>query len=265
MNINEPLSLSGDGFKLIVAPEAAQLKAEIIARSASITRVSGPDENDTARASIKALAAMRNAVSKCRETIKKPVLEIGRKIDSAAKEFVGEIDAEEKRVTGLVAGYAAEVERERQRVLREMEAKRQAEEQARREQEETARAAEAARIAAEQAAWEASDDAQSAKAAEAAKQAEESRRAAEEAAKAAESKREMIAPPPAKAEGVKFEMDYEVTDVHALYRFRPAFVNLEARRADILAWLKTIDDLDSIPEPDECGIRITRRAKVSTR
>jgi hypothetical protein len=263
----EPLILAGDGFQLAIAPEAETLKAELLQSAAAITRVSGPDENETARTAIKALGAMRNAVEKSRKLVKEPVLQIGRDIDAKAKDFVGQIEAEEKRVAGLLADYATEVERERQRVLREMEAQRQAEEKSRREEEAAARAAEAARIAAEQAEWEATDDAQAAKAAQAAQEAaEKARMAAEQAAKAAAAEASKPILVPAKAAGVKFTLDYEVADIERLYHTRPEFVKLEPKRAEILAYLKTLHDTEHLEAGLlAMGLKLVRKPVVSTR
>lgn len=266
MNDTKTLILAGEGYQLAIAPEAEQLKADLLTRASAITRVSGPDENEAARAEIKALAAMRNQVEKSRKAVKEPVLQVGRDIDAKAKDFVGAIEFEEKRISGLVGDYAAEVERERQQALREMEAKRQAEEKARREEEEKARAAEAARIAAEQAAWEATDEAQAAKAAEAARIAEEQAKAAaeEKARLEAEASKPILAP--AKAEGVKFVLDYEVSDITRLYHSRPEFVKLEAKRAEILAWLKTLSDTEHLEEGlAKLGLKLIRKPIVSTR
>lgn len=264
----ETLILAGEGYNLAIAPEAEQLKAELIASAATITRVSGPDENDTARRAIKALASMRNAVEKSRNIVKAPVLDVGRMIDLKAKVFVAEIDAEEKRLAGLVGSYAEVVEAERRKVLREMEEKRQAEEKARREAEaariKAEQEAEAARIAAERAMWESSDEAAEAKAEEARKAAEAAAERArqEEAARAAEAAR-VATVVPAKAEGVKFEYDFEVESIDALYRYSPGLVKMEAKRSEVLDAIKR-QAMEGMT-PAIPGLRITQKAKVSTR
>lgn len=266
MNDTKTLILAGEGYQLAIAPEAEQLKADLLTRASAITRVSGPDENEAARAEIKALAAMRNRVEKSRKAVKEPVLQVGRDIDAKAKDFVGAIEFEEKRISGLVGDYAAEVERERQRALREMEAKRQAEEKARREKEEAERKAEEARIAAEQAAWEATDEAQASKAAEAARIAEEKNKLAAEVAEKISDVVNVVGIIPAKAEGVKFTLDYEVSDITRLYHSRPEFVKLEPKRAEILAWLKTLSDTEHLEEGlAKLGLKLVRKPIVSTR
>lgn len=261
---NQTLILAGSGYELTVAPEAEQLKADLLTRAAAITRVSGPDENEAARAEIKALAAMRNQVEKSRKAVKEPVLQVGRDIDAKAKVFVAEIDAEEKRVSGLVGAYAAEVERERQKALREMEAKRGEEEKARRAEAEAAAAAERARIAAEQAAWEATDEAQSAQAEEAARIAEAQAKAAAEEKARLEAGKPILAPAP--AAGVRFAWDFEVVDIHRLAQAHPELVRMEARRADILEVIRALPDDDRMyREFLRVGIQLIRKSIVSTR
>lgn len=269
------LILAGDGYSLTIAPEAETVKAELIKHAALIVEVRDPSGADAARNQIKELAAMRNTVEKSRKTVKEPVLQVGKDIDQKAKDFVAEIEEQEKRLSRLMGDYAALVERERQRVLREMEEKRQAEEKARREAEEARlkaeREAEAARIAAEKAMWQEVDDRsaeeqaaaeyQRAKAeAEAARQKE-----AEEAAARAAT---VVAMVPTKTEGVKFVHDFEVLEIQHLAFQRPALVKMEPKRAEILSFIKEriaegIGDDD--PSWAEIGLKITRKPVVSTR
>jgi hypothetical protein len=263
----EPLVLSGNGFELAIAPEAKQIKAELLQSAATITRVSGPDEKETASQALKSLANVRIAVGKCREAIKKPVLDIGRTIDARAKEFLAEIEAEENRLNKLIGDYAELVEAERRKVMRELEEKRQAEEKARRDAEEARikaeREAEAARIAAEKAEWEATTPEEEAKAAAALKEAEEKNRLAAEVAEKVSDIVQVVAIVPAKVEGVKFEYDFEVEDVDALYRFNPSLVKMEAKRSEVLDAIKRQSADGNTPAIP--GLKITQKAKVSTR
>lgn len=269
------LILSGSGYELAVAPEAEALKQDLITASSAIVEVINPDGNATAREQVKKLAALRNLCEKSRNSVKSPVLKIGKDIDQKAKDFVLEIDAEEKRLSKLMGDYAAEVERERVKIMREIEAKRQAEEKAAREAEaarvKAEQEAEAARIAAEKAEWESSTPEEEAAAAAALKLVDEIRAnaaAAAEAARQAEAARKVeeskvIAFVPEKAAGVKFATDFEVTDLDAIYRYSPALVTMEAKRKDILELIKALgadEDNQIIP-----GIKITKKAVISTR
>lgn len=280
MSENTALILSGDGYNLAIAPEAEALKAELLQHSALIVEVKDATASDTARNQIKKLAAMRNLVEKSRNTVKAPVIKIGKDIDDKAKEFVSEIAAEEDRLKLCVADFAAEVERERQRILREMEAKRQAEAKAaaeaeaariKAEQEATHAAflAEQARKAAEAKMWE-EDEAEAAKAKEEAAKAEEAARlaqveqdrlAAERAAAAA-----VVTVPvfvPQAAAGTKMVPDFEVLNIDALYQYSALLVTMEPRRSEILALIKSLTKDGALPEIP--GLRVFEKVAVSTR
>jgi uncharacterized membrane protein YqiK len=279
MSTNTALILSGSGYELAIAPEAEAQKAELLKHSALITEVRDASASDAARNQIKKLAAMRNLVEASRKQVKEPVLKIGKDIDSKAADFVAEIVAEEKRLTGHVGEFAAEVERERQRVLREMEEKRRAEEKARQEAEaarlkaeqEAAHAAflaEQARKAAEAKEWE-EDEAQAAK-------AREEAATAEAAAKAAQAEQDRIAAAAAAAAapavpvfvpqavaGTKMVPDFEVLNIDALYAYSASLVTMEPKRSEILALIKSLTKDGNLPEIP--GLRVFEKPVVSTR
>jgi hypothetical protein len=269
MNDNKTLILSGTGYELLVAPEAQAAKAELIQHAALIVEVLDPNANQAASMQVKKLAAMRSLVEKSRTAVKAPVLQVGKDIDAKAAEFVAEIKAEETRIGKLMGDYAEAVERERVKILRELEAKRQAEAQAARAAE-TARLkaeqeATAARIAAEKAEWEAETPEQVAKsvaasaAAAAAAQEAERIAAAEAARREAETK--VVEFVPAKVEGVKFAIDFEVTDINALYHYSPQLVTMEVKRREVLQLITQLG-ADGLSLP---GLRIFKKPVVATR
>lgn len=253
------LTLSGDGYGLTVRREAIELKNALLERAATVEAITDDDSLGNARLVVKDLAAFRNTLEKSRKAVKEPVLELGRKIDEAAANFGAEVAAEEKRITALGQAYAAEQERIR----------REAAEKARREAEAAARAAaeEARRLAAEQAAAQAATRAAEQREQDAVRRAQEEmalRIAAEreaarlkaEAAAAAEATR-FSAPAVA---GVKADLDFEVTDIHALYLARPDLVEMTPRRAKILAHLKanrTMNDPHDLP-----GVKVIEKLKL---
>lgn len=264
------LILSGSGYELTISPDAEQQKAELIKHAALIVDVRDPDSAAAAQNQIKKLAAMRNLVEKSRKTVKEPVLAIGKEIDAKASDFVTELISEEKRLTTAVGNYAAEVERERQRILREQE------EQRRKEEAERIRL-ENERIAAERAAEEAKrkaneaflkeqsdEDAKAAEAAAAKAKADADRIAAEQAAAAAEAAKPKVELAPVAPSGVKFAPDFEVEDIHALYRHNPALVAMEAKRADILTLIKQVQAANG-GLPEIPGLRVFEKPVVSTR
>jgi hypothetical protein len=102
-----------------------------------------------------------------------------------------------------------------------------------------------------------------AKAAAALAAAEEKNKLAAEVAASISDIVKVVAIVPAKAEGVKFTVDFTVEDIDALYRYSPALVTMEAKRKDILELIKSLgadENQQIIP-----GIRITSKAVVSTR
>jgi len=179
-----------------------------------------------------------------RKTVKAPVLDIGRKIDGAAAEFIAPLEAEAARLTKLLTVY----EVEQQRIAREAEEKRQAElarqqEEERKRQAEIdrqAREAEIARLAAERREREATDAEARARAQEATKKAmdEIAALAAKKEKEAASAKLEQAelmracAPTAQKAAGTAVSQPwvFEVTDIKALHAARPELVDLVLAR-----------------------------------
>lgn len=278
MSDTNTLILSGSGYELSIAPEAEALKAELLKHSALIIEVRDPNAAAAASNQIKKLAAMRNAVEKSRKMVKEPVLKVGKDIDTKATDFVTELVTEEKRLSIAVGNYAAEVEVARQKLLREMEEKRRAEEAEARRIEQERIKAEEQRIAAELAAEEAKRKANAAfmaeeddgKAEEAAKiaaehaamaKAESERIAAEQEA----ARQQALVPVfvPQATTGVKFEWDFQVDDAHQVYAFAASLVELSVKRSDTLAMIKRLAENGQTP----CipGLTIEKKAKVSTR
>ena len=122
------LILKGAGYGIEIDPSAETTKLRILKEAALIFEVNDPTACAAARIQLDQLSSMRILVEKSRTEVKKPVLQVGRDIDSKAADFVADILLAEARVRKLMEDYAAKVEAERQRVLREMEAKRREEE-----------------------------------------------------------------------------------------------------------------------------------------
>ena len=70
------------------------------------------------------------------------------------------------------------------------------------------------------------------------------------------------------AQGVRFAWDFEVTDMTLLASIKPDFVEMTARRAVILAWIKALDDGEIEDVDIHCmaaGLRAFKRPVVSSR
>lgn len=242
------LILSGQGYELTIATEAAEQKKELLTLATTVVQVSDNDESFAAQRVSRSLAQMRIAVEKCRKEVKEPVNRIGKMIDQAAKDFVADIEAEEKRITKLVGDHAAEVARikrekeaEERRLMDEARAKREAEEAAAAKAQSTGKISDII----------------------AAKRAEEERKAA--ADERMEASNEVAATKV--ADGVRFAWDFEVENADTVYRTARAFVEIEVKRSPVLAWLKSLEDADDDPvaAAAACGIRAFKKAVVSSR
>lgn len=206
-----PIILSGDGYSLTIDPTAHVRKQTMLSASSAVGKVTTNDESGDARVHLARLAAMRIEVDKCRKEIKEPVLRVGKLIDQAAKEFLAEIELEEGRIKGLIGDHANEVAR--LKAIAEAEERRAFE------------FARAAREAAEESGRIA--DVLAHKSAVAAKLA-----ASDEVASTKV------------AQGVRFAWDFDIENIHDVYKAEPMFVNLEVKRAAVLAWLKELAAAD---------------------
>lgn len=238
-----------------IAPEALHVRNTALLFSGTIKAISTQTEAQAVAHAIKEFQALSRETESSRTDVKKPVLELGKRIDSAAKEFIGPVETELARLRGLLNGYQAEQERQR----REAEAKRQAEIRAAQEAEDKARReAEAARLAAEK---EASAKAEQAKqeddpfaaaeaeaarvaAAETARRQVEQAKAATVAAVKAVTVQTAAAIAPRTIEGVHVRKspDFKVTDAMKLALIRPDLVTITPKRAEILAEMRTLKE-----------------------
>jgi flagellar biosynthesis GTPase FlhF len=207
-----------------------------------------------------------------RKLVKAPVLDLGKRIDAAAAEFVQTLEAQKARLNGMLVAY----ETEQRRIAMEAEVKRQAEiarqqKEAREAQEKIdreAREAEQARLKAERDAREATNAEARAKAQEEARKATEAQQQAaaakaqqEEAAKLQQAEI-FRAPAPAvtRAAGasVQTPWTYEVVDIKALYAACPDLVELSVKRSEVLALIRS--GTREIP-----GLRIYQETRINVR
>ena len=240
-----------------LSPEANETRIELLAKSQSVVAVTNDDEKSVATIVIRELDAHLRAIEEAREAVKRPFLEIGRKIDQMAREHTEALTMHRKRLSSATAMYAvekyrlarAEAERlraeqeaevRRQQVLRDAEIKRQLEEKQRIE-------AEAAKVAAS-----GEDGADL-----------EAELMRETAAQLAEPPPPPVAPAPiivapaVEAKGIRKDIAVEVFDIDALYKAFPAFVTLTPNLSMIKAAIKNNAKLP--------GVRHTETAAVVAR
>ena len=286
------LAIIGDGYQIEITPEAEKQKATIINAARAVVAVTDADSCDIAQSRLRSLARVRTAVESSRKLVKAPVIDLGKRIDGIAADFVAEVIEEEARLSGLVTEYAREqqrikreaelaAEQERQRVERErheaeMVAQREAAriERERQAAERAAHEAEIARLKAEaaqsedgqRAAREAQEKALAAQR-EAEARADASRRQAEADAIAAREREEAARIAAAEAvaasapSGVREEIDFDVVDILAFVAKFPQLCRIEARRADVLAALKKSFERNG-KLPEVAGLRVFQNLKV---
>jgi chromosome segregation ATPase len=292
MSTTTALAILGDGYQIQITPEAEKQKATIINAARAVVAVTDADSCDIAQSRLRSLASVRTAVESSRKQVKAPVIDLGKRIDGIAADFVAEVIAEEARLSGLVTEYAREqqrikreaelaAEQERQRIERErheaeMAAQREAAqiERERQAAERAAHEAEIARLKAEaaqseegqRAAREAQERAVAAQR-EAEARAESARRQAEADAAAARDREEaartaaaeaVAAPAPA---GVKEEIDFEVEDILEFVAKFPQLCRIEPKRAEVLAALKKSFARNG-KLPEVAGLRVFQNLKV---
>jgi len=185
---------------------AVALRDAALEVSGVVGKVTDPDENSLAVIAQTEIHKVRTLAEKARKSAKEPVLEYGKRIDNAAKEFVKELDEEMIRISTLVGNY-------------------QALEQAKERAAEQARHAAIAKIEREKA--EAIAKATTHEAVDAI-QAHYSEVAQQTAAVS-------IPAPPVRAEGQIVKTDWEivVTNPYDLAKFHPACVKIEPRLSEI--------------------------------
>jgi len=239
---------SHDELSTQVAPEALARKDELLELSESVTAVTSNDQSADAQRVSRSLAALRIETDKYRKLIKEPVNKIGKLIDTTAADFIAEVTAEENRIKRLVGDHATEMAKAAAAAAAE---ERRLADEARRAREASEAAAEAAKATGTIA------DVIAAKQAEAARQTALGARmdAAEETAQTKV------------AGGVRFAVDFEVTDAARMFAKKPELVTLTVARMETLAWLKALDEQDvDITEIGELyGIRAFKKAVVSSK
>lgn len=233
-----------------VLPTIIDAKQLLLVEAGEITAVNDAFEADCATQALRKIKALQSQIERSRKDVKKPVLELGRRIDSIADEFCVDLESETSRLTKLLNAHVEREMRARQeeeRKAREaaQEAARKAEAE-RRRQEAEARRLEEDRRAAEAAAAAPFDEQEKAEAAAKLKAIEEQKRAMAAAAQAAPLPVPAVPkPPPPPAKEV---WHFRVNDIAALYAARPDLVrlseNVSAIQADIKGGMRQCPGLE---------------------
>jgi hypothetical protein len=154
---DQPIILREFSGSAIVSTDSETRKRELIAAASEILEVTDEEQQSLAIHAERDLKNLRTSVENARKTIKAPVIELGKKIDQIAADFIEDAEREEKRLMGMVNFFQRkqldlrrEAERkaqqERDRIQKEIDDARHAQEQAERKRKE---AEDLARIAQE--------------------------------------------------------------------------------------------------------------------
>ena len=197
-----------------LSPAAFNARSEALMTSGNIKAIATVSDLDAAAGALTVIKSLTRSIEDSRKEVKAPVLEVGRRIDAVAKDYLGPLDTEAKRLSVMVGSYQEAAVRKAAK-LREEEAKIQA-------------AAVEEMLAKQNAAAAAGDEA----AGDAAR---------EEAANiiAASQIASTNAEGP-KADGIvtRTAWKFEVSDIDALYAARPELCAISPNNAAIRAVLK---------------------------
>lgn len=235
--MSAPITLTGIGDAQIqIALNSHVRRFEALIRAQSVLSVSDDLDAEEASDALRLLTQLAKQVEAARVEVGKPVLELTRKINATAKDFIGEVLEEKARLEGILGTFQAAQERKADA------ARRLAQDEANRF------AADAAR------AQHAVEQAVSATEIERSQQA-----AAELEVKAIEARVAVAAIAAIRPEGVAVRSlwKFEVTDINALFKARPDLCVIEPNNANIRA---QIPYNQSLP-----GLRIWQESKASVR
>lgn len=105
---------------VIIPKEVTQLRDSLLATARTAICVSDESEQAKAFEILKKLEAMSRGMESTRKEVKKPVLALGKKIDSMAEEFIVKVESEVMRISRLIAHFQ-EAERARAEQIRQAE------------------------------------------------------------------------------------------------------------------------------------------------
>jgi hypothetical protein len=233
------------GLEITLAPVAIQARGEALATARAITTVEDEFDQAVAVAALRELQGLSRKVEDARTTVKRPVLDVGKKIDRVAKDFCEELDTEGRRLGKILgifqekAQREAAAERERLRLAEEHRLEELRKEQAKLEETFVATV---------------NSEDQS----EAFQQLHRFEERANNELLAIKQQVACVAPPKATGQITRTETKFELLDIAALHAARPDLTNIEPNGTAIRAALKA-------GARDVPGLRIWEETVVTTR
>lgn len=289
---NDILKLAGIGETHLSATDSARTERDrLLELSSGVTTISSADEAEAAARAMRALKGFTRQIEDSRVTVKQPILDLGKRVDGLARELTSDLEAENTRLSRMLGAWQAEERRkeeeaqrkareEEERIYREAQEKERQRQEAVRLEEEKKAAEEGARIA-ELEAKEASLKTKAAReraeaeaeaareraALEADQRKQDEERAAQERHEQTQASmvqariagNQIVAKkPPGVA--TRLEIEYEVTDIVALYEAAPYLVKMEPNVSALKAALKGLQSGQNLP-----GVRHWETAKTHVR
>ena len=198
-----------------LTPAAFNAREVALTESGNVKAIASVTDLDNAARALTKIKSLTRSVEDSRKDVKAPVLDVGRRIDAIAKDYLSPLEAEAKRLSAMVGTYQEAERRKAERIRQEEAAKQQAA---------------LAEMQEKQAAAMASGDLEAADAAR-----------AEAADKLAASQLAVIDAEGHKADGLttRTNWKFEVTDAKALYAARPELCLIEPNNAAIRAVIKS--------------------------
>jgi hypothetical protein len=218
-----------------IVPAAFEARRVALEASGNCKAIGSVMDLDAAASALTVIKGLTRSVEDSRKDVKGPVLEVGRRIDAVAKDYLTPLENEAKRLSAMVGSYQEAARRK---------AEKEREEAARAQQEALAE------MARKQAAANAAGDEAAADAAR-----------AEAADKIAEAQIAVANAEGPKPDGIvtKTAWKFEVTDIEELHKARPELVVLEPNNAAIRMVIKASNGK---PLP---GVRIWQEAGAIVR
>lgn len=138
------LALRNFGGVPEITPDAHSLKRQALELAKPIIKVEMETEQAAAVVAMRELKSIRTGIEATRKSVKAPVLELGKQIDTIAADFMADAEKEEKRLQGLINHYQRiQLDRQRaeeDRVRQEQAEAQRLEAEAKRKREEAERA-----------------------------------------------------------------------------------------------------------------------------
>lgn len=93
------------GVEVALLPDAEQTKRVLLQGSRTIKVIEDAFDAECAADQLKNLSSAIKDMEDARKTVKAPVLDLGRRIDAIAKEWLAEIESEKKRISRVLGDY----------------------------------------------------------------------------------------------------------------------------------------------------------------